>query len=74
VREGLTLVGAFPEGTTVIGSERDSVAKKKFTGAHLLVTQPHATDNVRRAFTLEPHATDNVRLAFTLGHKFGMSG
>jgi hypothetical protein len=35
VREGLTLVGAFPEGTTVTGSERDSVAKKKITDAYL---------------------------------------
>jgi hypothetical protein len=38
VREGLTLVGAFPEGTTVIGSKRDSVAKKKFTGVHICVS------------------------------------
>jgi hypothetical protein len=30
VREGLTLVGAFPEGTTVTGCDRDSIAKKKF--------------------------------------------
>jgi hypothetical protein len=30
VREGLTLVGVFPAGTTVTRSERDSVAKKKF--------------------------------------------
>jgi hypothetical protein len=37
MKEGLTLVGAFPKGTTVTGWERDSVAKTKFTSAHNFV-------------------------------------